>query len=42
MAAQAWTGYLGIERALGESDLWIAGNLRSLDHQAAVEGSSAL
>ena len=42
MAAQAWTGYLGIEHALGESGLWIAGNLRSLDHQAAVEGSSAL
>jgi hypothetical protein len=36
------TGYLEIERALrllelGESDLWIAGRLRGVDHPAAVE-----
>jgi hypothetical protein len=41
------TGYLEIERALrllalGDSDLWIAGRLRGVDHPAAVEAAMLL
>jgi hypothetical protein len=41
------TGYLEIERvlrllALGESDLWIAGRLRGVDHPAAAEAAMLL
>jgi hypothetical protein len=42
MAAQAWTGYLGIERALGESDLWIAGNCAASITKRQWRESSAL
>jgi hypothetical protein len=40
-------GYLEIERALrllelGESDLWIAGRLRGVDHPAAAEAAMLL
>src|SRR3954452_2977030 len=41
------TGYLEIERvlrllALGESDIWIAGRLRDVDHPAAAEAATLL
>jgi hypothetical protein len=41
------TGYLEIERALrllalGESDIWIVGRLRGVDHPAAVEAAMLL
>ena len=47
MQAPPPTGYLEIERvlrllALGESDLWIAGRLRGVDHPAAVEAAMLL
>src|SRR3954469_20792401 len=40
-------GYLEIERALrllalGESDIWIAGRLRGVDHPAAAEAAMLL
>ena len=47
MQAPPPTGYLEIERALrllalGESDLWIAGRLRGVDHPAASEAAMLL
>jgi hypothetical protein len=41
------TGYLEIERALrllalGDSDAWIAGRLRGVDHPAAAEAAALL
>ena len=47
MRASPPTGYLEIERALrllalGESDLWIAGRLRGVEHPAAVEAAMLL